>query len=67
MSRTHKVLETDLSVVDIFACKEICDQMKKALNEDKNVERVESSFTDPGEDHVDFKIDGDTILHIRGY
>lgn len=37
------------------------------FNEGKKIEKVESSFSDPGDDYVDFQIDGQVVCHIKGY
>ena len=39
----------------------------KALNEGKKVEKIESSFNDPGDDYVAFNVDGKEVCRIPGY
>jgi len=39
----------------------------KALNEGKKVEKIESSFNDPGDDYVAFNVDGTEVCRIAGY
>lgn len=39
----------------------------KEFNAGKKIEKVESSFNDPGDDYVEFKLEGKTVCHINGY
>jgi hypothetical protein len=41
--------------------------LEKAFNENKKIEKVESSFNDPGDDYLKFLIDGNEVCSIPGY
>lgn len=41
--------------------------LEKAFNEGKKIEKIESSFNDPGDDYVKFLIEGKEVSNIPGY
>jgi hypothetical protein len=57
---------SDLSTVSIFN-PQASLTLTEAIRDGKKVEKVESSFNDPGDDYVKFLIDGKEVYHIAGY
>ena len=67
MPRTTQVNSVaDLSTVSIFN-PQASFNLIQALRDGKNVEKIESTFNDPGEDYVAFNVDGKEVCRIKGY
>ena len=43
------------------------ETLKQRFEGGSKIETVESVFSDPGDDYVDFLADGEIIAHIPGY
>ena len=41
--------------------------LESAFNRKEKIEKVESSFNDPGDDYVKFFINGKEVCHLNGY
>jgi len=41
--------------------------LEAAFNEGMKIEKIESSFNDPGDDYVKFTLEGKEALYIPGY
>jgi hypothetical protein len=67
MPRTRQVKTVhDLDTLKIFNA-DAYVQLKTALEAGDTIEQVESSFSDPGPDYVDFKVNGESVCRINGY
>ena len=58
--------EHDIYLVSVWN-KAAGEQLREAFQTGKKVERVESSFSDPGEDYVKFLADGKELFTWKGY
>jgi hypothetical protein len=66
MPRTTQATEQDISTVKIFNS-DAAILLLEGFKEGKKIEKIESSFKDPGEDYVKFLMDGKEVCHITGY
>jgi len=66
MPNISKASALDVSCLKIFnpSAVAVIDQ---ALKDGKKVEKIESSFSDPGPDYVKFTVDGVTVCCVDGY
>lgn len=65
MPRTTKVTEPDMILDMLYP--EAAKAVREGLAKGLVVEKVESLFSDPGDDYVDFRVAGKTVVHIPGY
>jgi hypothetical protein len=56
----------DLAVAELYCGKNLADNLRKAVKAGSRVEHVQASFMDPDE-YDEFRVDGKTVLHIRGF
>jgi hypothetical protein len=66
MPRTTPATEFDIYTVKPFN-PSAAVILQDGLLAGRKIEKVESSFNDPGEDYVKFMMDGKEICHIDGY
>jgi hypothetical protein len=66
MPRTILATEQDISIVKVFNAP-AATLLLEGFNEGKKIEKVESSFSDPGDDYVKFLMEGKEVCHIPGY
>jgi len=66
MPKTTKATEFDIYTVKSFN-HSAANILQEGLLAGKKIEKVASTFGDPGEDYVKFLMDGKEICHINGY
>lgn len=59
--------ERELSLLRLFIAHATLDKIKRALEEGRRVEKVETELLDPGTDYVAIEIDGKEVCRINGF
>jgi hypothetical protein len=66
MKRTP-LQERELRLLKLFLTHPEIEQIKTALDEGRQVEKVETEFLDPPPEYVAIEIDGKEVCRINGY
>jgi len=66
MPQTSKATLNDIDLIKMFN-PAAHSRLVSMHEEGKEIEMIQSSINDPGDDYVEFKVGNETICHIPGY